>query len=1069
MPSSKTLSLVATLAMLCACLSLFLPSASAQTINGSITGKVMDQSGAVIPGAKIAVKNLDTGITREAETTIMGIYNALALPAGRYSVSFSAKGFQSMIRQPIEVQTTVSVTVDATLVTGGPTELISVVAEAPLIETTQSQISKTVGGTAILDLPGLNTLNGLALMMPGAVPNQNSRPGSGFSMNGGRTRSNNFTIDGANNNDQSLSVPRLNLVPEYLSEFSIITNNFSGQYGRNSSSVITQITRSGTNEFHGTERWVWTGNGFDSLSTGAKRTFNSFKSQGLSDYLALRKSRAVVVENLGVLSVGGPIKKDRSFFFVGYDVDRYRTTAVPAGVAISPASFDQLKACTQCGFASGTLDLLQKTFPLANDPTPRGTISVAVPGQPTIPVAIQQYSPGLNAPLSYGSNTWRWIIKNDTKLTNNNTLTSRYVIYDSADPGSPTFNPLNRVGQNLRDQSLTFNDTWVLTPTTLNEARFTYTRRSINFPEHFPQAFTISGFTSVGNTSYPQHRSDNGYEYTDNISFIKGRHTLKTGFNLYHVNLYSFFPANLLGSVTYNNLGDFLFDRQALFQKYTGQPDFTAITNELGAFVQDDFRVKPNFILNLGVRYEYDSAPFGYWSNAKSDINNFAPRIGFAWSPRSNGGFADKILGNAKTSIRGGFAMTYDQIFQNVLLNCFRAYPRGVNFSYGPYDSKGLFLQANQPTVPTPQQYVQQGYNVDALDYRYYSYNSRVAQPYTLQYTLGVERQLFNNYAVKVYYIATRGVKLIREREMNYGFLASAVNASPATYADVIKNLTFATSTPSASGPAYRVNPAIGGRGNGAGIAMSTYNSLQTTFEKRFSNGFQFLANYTWSSFIDDSDDILGGATNNTLAAVPFNFKLEKARSGLDTPQRLIMSYIYQFPFFKQQQGVLGRVLGGFELAGITTEASGTPYTIFNSNNALGIIPDSQLGVLTTSQRVSINLNGAPGTATGPGVTNPYYIANPQNSGIIGTLGRNAQRVGGRNNFDVSVTKDIRMFRERHHMVLRWEVFNLMKHRNFTTIPTNTVTNSTNAALFMNLGQTSVGGRTMQFLARYTF
>jgi hypothetical protein len=1043
-------------------------TAHGQTINGSISGKVLDSSGGVIPKAKVTAKSLETGLTRDTDADDEGVYHLRALLVGRYSVTFSAAGFAQVVREPIDVLTAVELTVDATLSPGATQEMVSVTAEAPLIETAQSQVSKGANTVEIMELPGLNSLNGLAVLQAGAVNSQNGRPGSGFAVNGGRTRSNNFTIDGATNNDETLSQPRLNLAPEYIEEFRMITNNFSGEFGRNSSAVVSQITRSGTNDFHGTERWTWDGNGFNGMSSGQERTFNSWKSQGLSDYLALRKARGVVVDNLGVLSLGGPVKKNKSFFFVGYDRQWQRQSVVPITTAISPDSFATLQA-NASSFAPGTLNFIKQNFPLANDPTARGTVNIAIPGGATIPVAIQQYNAAIAGALSYAYNAFRWIVKDDLKLTDDNTLTFRYIIQDQADPGTPAAIAVNRVGQNLRDQSATINDTWALSATTVNEARVTYARRALHFPENQGQAISIGNLPAIGSSNYPQYRIANDWEYTDNVTLVHGRHTLKFGANLAHLNLYSFFPANLRGTISYNSLSDFLFDKNATFSKYTGVPDFNPLTYELGTFFQDDFRVSPNLTLNLGLRYEYDSAPLGYFSNAKPDLNNFGPRVGFAWRPGSQGALG-RILGEGgKTSIRGGFSMTYDQIFQNVISNVFRNYPRGINYSYGPVSGQGLFLPANQPVVPTPEQYAAQGLNVDMLDYRNWSTNQRIAQPYTLQFSLGIERQIAHNYAVKVFYIGTRGIKLMREAETNYGFLASAVNANPATYASVINNLKLASSIPGVSGPAYRINPAIGGRVVGGGLAESTYHSLQTTLEKRFANGLQFQANYTWSSMIDDADDILGGAVNSTVPAVPFNFRLDKGRSGLDQIQRLVINYVYQIPIMKEQKGFLGRVIGGWEVAGITTEASGTPYTVFNANNALGTLNNGQLSTVVSNQRASVNQAGAPGTATSAGITTPYYIANPQNSGIIGNLGRNTLRTGGINNFDASLQKSIRVFRERHEVQFRWEVFDVFGHRNFTTIPANTVSNSTNLTTFLNLGQTSVNGRSMQFLLRYSF
>lgn len=1043
-------------------------TAPAQTINGSISGKVMDSSGAMIPKAGITAKNLDTGIARDAETDAEGMYHLRAMPVGRYTLTFTVPGFETLSRGPIEVGMSVDVSVDATLQPGASQQVVEVTAQAPLIESTQSQLSKGVDTRTIMELPGLNTLNGLAVLQAGVVNSQNARPGSGFAVNGGRTRSNNFIIDGASNNDETLSQPRLNLAPEYLQEFRMITNNFSGEYGRNSSAVVAQNTRSGSNEFHGVERWTWDGNGLNGMTSGQERTFNSWKSQGLSDYLALRKARGVTVDNLGALTLGGPIKKDKSFFFVGYDREWYRTSAMPTSNAISPDSFAQLQQY-QSSFAPGTLSYLKANFPLANDPTSHGTINIAVPNGPTIPVALWQYNPGLNGALSYATSFYRMLIKNDTKLSEKNTLTARYILQDSADPGAPTAIAVNRVGQNLRDQSATLNDTQVFSATTLNEARVTYARRALHFPEDMGQTIAITNLPTIGSQNYPQYRVANDWEYTDNLTLVRGRHTFKTGVNLAHLNLESYFPANLTGQIAYNSLSDFLLDKNATFSKYTGTPDFHPLTYELGAFFQDDFRIRPNFTLNLGLRYEYDSAPLGYFSNAKPDLNNFGPRFGFAWRPNAHGRLLEKIMGEGKTSVRGGFSMTYDQIFQNVISNVFRNYPRGINWSYGPVSGQDLFLPANQPAVPTPQQYAASGLNVDLLDYRNWQTNSRIAQPYGLQFSFGVERQLYNDWAVKVFYVGSRGIKLMREAETNYGFMQSAVNANPAAYASVIGMMTLSNSIPGVSGPAYRINPNIGGRVIGGPLAESTYHSLQTTLERRFSHGLTFTANYTWSAMIDDADDILGGAVNSTVPAVPFNFKLDKARSGLDQPQRLVITYVYEIPFHKDQKGFVGRTLGGWEIAGDVTEASGTPYTVFNANNALGTIPNGQLSTVVSNQRASINLNGTPGTATATGVATPYYIANPQNSGIVGTLGRNTLRTGGINSFDASLQKSIRLFKERHQMQFRWEVFDLMGHRNFTTIPANTVSNSTNLTTFLNLGQTSVNGRSMQFLVRYSF
>jgi len=1054
------------LLVLLSLLALLPPAGYAQTVYGSLTGTVYDPSAAVIPRAQVVIRSLETGQTREIQADDNGFWRMPSLPPGQYAVEVSAPNFGKLVRAPILVEPTVERTVDVTLQPGAVAEVVSVTAEAPLIEQTKAQLSRGVDSQTIMMLPGMNTLTGLALLQPGAAPNDLGRPGSGFVINGGRTRSNNFMIDGANNNDQSLQTPRQNLPPEVLGEFRIITNNFSAEYGRNFGSVVLQTTKAGTNEYHGALRWSWLGNGLDALSTNQQRTFNAQKAAGKNDKDALRAARAVMVRNQALFSGGGPIKKDHTFFFTSYDFDRRRSTASPIATTISPQGYRTLEA-NRSYFASGAVEFLKQMYPEANDPTSRGTLTVAVPGGPTLSIPLQQYNPSLTGALPYARNYHRGLMRIDTKLTSSDTVAVRYVIDDDFDPGSPPALLYNRVGQAGRNQNGAINHVHVVSPTLLSEARAVYGRRSYHFPENLPPQLAISGSSlpTIGNQNYPQFRTDNLYEFNNSWSWTRSGHTVRFGANVLRYQLNSFFAPSSRGVVTYPSFLDFLLDRNADFTQYAGTGLTPARTTEFAGFLGDDWRATSELTLNIGARYEYTGTPFGYFSNAKPDINNWSPRFGFAWSPRRTGGWLGKATGNGKLAIRGGYAISYDQVFQNILLNNARNYPRGVTVTLSGLNGMKLWDPKNFPSPPKPEDY--KG-DPNQLPVRLFSPNKRIAQPYGQQFSLGFERQFLNDYAFRLFYVGTRGVKLVREVEQNLGFQAAAVNANPSVYAGILPSLKPITSASGAI-TAYRRDPSRGSILVGDGYAQSVYHSMQVTVEKRFRQGLQFQANYTWSSFINDSDDILGGSDNRTLPAYPFAIKLDRGRSAFDQPHRFVANYVYQLPNVRDGRGLLGRLAGGFAITGVTTINKGTPYTIFNSFNALGILT-GQISTIHLSQRASYNPSGEPMTGTNPTVSNPRYIANPNNSGIIGNLGANTERVGNTFNFDFALLKDIKTWAERNHAIqLRWEVFNAFNHRNFNQVPARTVSSSTVLSTFMNLGYTDVGGRGMIFMARYLF
>jgi outer membrane receptor protein involved in Fe transport len=1034
------------LALLCVALSA--RTASAQTIYGSISGVVTDQQGAAVPGAKVTATNAATGAAREAITNQEGLYRVAGLPIGSYSVKVEKTGFQQQVNERVEVSVAVDSAANFTLGAGGVQEVVTVTESAALLETTQSQVAKVVDSTRILELPGRNNLNGLALLNPGVLPNQNGRPGSGFAVNGNRTRSNNFTMDGANNNDQSLSIPRQVLPPEAIGEFQMITNTFAAEFGRNAGSFVNVITRSGTNEFHGIAHFNWFGNGLNALTTAEERTYKAQRAAGRSDKEALRLARSVTVTSQYGGTLGGPIKKDHTHFFTSLDFNPFRTTVSNVSrVAFTQQAVDNLKANAAL-FAPGALDFLLKTFPVANDPTPQGSVNVTDPttGATITTVPFQRYNRTLNQGLANGTDFWRYLAKITTRINSKDNLSFRYLIDDFQNPGAPASIPGQEVGQTTRNQSFTINDVYAITTKLINESRLTYSRRNINFPENLPTALAVNGvgnaFT-IGNPNLPQFRVDNSYELTDNISYISGKHALKFGVNALRYDLNSFFAPNLRGSIVYPSLSGLLFDRNAAYTQFAGTGSVPARTYETGLFAQDDWRVNPDLTLNLGLRYEYVTTPFDFFSNAESDLNNFGPRLGLAWNPK---GFR-----NGRFVLRAGYGVSYDQIFQNILLNTARNYPRGVTIATGPVN--GARPYNGLPAAPSPEEYVRRGNNPDLLPLRLFSPNKRMAQPRSQQWTLGVQYQLGRDYVVKLDYIGTRGSSLVREIEQNIGFNAPLGNGQ-------------------------RKDPTKGSILVGDGYASSIFHAGQVTVEKRFSQTrfgqFGFNGNYTWSAFISDSDDVLGGQLNRTLPADPRNPQLDRARSGFDQPHRFVLSGVYIVPELFAGQRLVNRVLSGWELSTITTLASGTPYTVLNANNALGILGGGAVPTITDSQRVSINPAGqfplvtgvnANGTLINP---NAYFIANRVNSGVLGTLGANTQRTGGTANIDLSVVKNIKTL-ENQRLQLRWELTNLFNRRNFTTVPASVASDNTNMDLFLNLGQTNVVGRAMLFTLRYFF
>ena len=1033
--------------------------ALAQLTRGAVSGTVVDATGAAVPGANVTVRNVDTNITRTAVTNTDGFYRVPALDPGVYAVTVEMPGFASVENRAIDVRTTQEVTFDVAMKVSTLTETVDVTAEAGAVLLNKS--NPTIGMTATarqaVDLPlsAGRAVTNLALLSPNvsySVANGTTSVGqSNISANGQTSRNNNYTIDGTDNNDISVTLATTPVVPEGVAEFQVITNAYNAEFGRNSGAQLNIITRSGTNNFHGDLFEYYRGSTLNAMD-------NLEKASGRTDPPRFNRNQAG-------FTLSGPLVRDKTFFFVLGQIDRTRESGTLGAVINLP---------TQAGFASlrdlplgpgqtaqGRQQVLDQ-LGFLNDIYGTGLVmrnvrTVLVNG---VPVEIGTATVGRAQP----DDAWNGILRFDHRFGEKDSATIR-LIHNDRDVANFTsntnFGALFAARQTTKDTNLAASETHLFSGSVFNEVRFSYIRRDLQFPENDPTSptATITGFFTIGGSAnFPQGRVQDSFQLSDIVTVHRGRHALKFGTDIRRVILDNEAAFDSKGTFTFPNFQDYMNNLAGTFRQALQTASFTAKQWQTFWFAQDDFRVSSELTLNLGLRYEISSSPLGFFGATdpeslgalvpgpvQVDKNNFAPRVGFNWSPRSD----NKLIGDGRTVFRGGYGRGYDVLFYNILTVNGSNYPRVV------VGERTQVQNAYPNLLPVS---AVATFNPLAT---WVNTPEEAQNPESDLFSLSVQRELGRDYVLEVGYSGSRNRYGISQDQANPAIL------TPEQAASVASTLNQ-NSIPSTQ--LRRQHPEFGPRVLIATSAKSSYDALFASLNKRMSNGLQFGVAYTLSKLMSDGDESLALAFTSSSPQIPqdyLNIDAEWSRSAFDRPHRLVANYIWEIPFLKDAENdVVRTVLGGWQIAGVTQFQAGRPFTITtgvdsNGNGGGGdrpnfaggcdLTPDAESGDLRTFQD--------PGCFTVPRGTNGLPIANSLGSGSIG---RNTYRGPGFTNTDLSLLKRFR-FGGAHVLMLRVDALNVFNHDNVG----NPVSNMSSASYGLNTNDW--GERTLTLGVKYSF
>lgn len=808
-----------------------IPAFAQQAVaSATLAGRVEDSSGAAISGALVAITSLDKNQTSLSRSDEHGRYNFLYLPVGSYQLKVEHDGFQPVTRS-LSLSVGQALDLSVRLPIAGLTETANVTS-APVVETVRTQVAETVLSREVEDLPlnGRNYLD-LAALTPAvsrANPVSNQRfaetsavPGTQISVAGQRNINNGFIIDGLSANDDAADLPGTFFSQEVIREFQVITSGGIAEFGRASGGVINVVTQSGTNIWHA-------------------RGYGFLRNQRLDARNPVAPTKDPLTQTQYGASLGGPLKRDRTFLFGNFEQTRLHNAVV---VTILPSNISAINT---------VLDRIGYTGP--------------------------RISTGL---VPTGYTTTNFFIRGDHRINPLNALAVRYSFYDIDSLNARGVGGLNAAsrgtGLENRDQTIALSESATLSMRTVNEMRFQYTRSRLGAPvnDFVGPAITISGVANLGtSTSSPTARDLDLYEITDNITALRGANTLKLGADFIYNRVNITFPGALQGAYTFSSLANFQVDRYVTFQQAFGEPTLFQSNPNIGFFVQDEWRAHPDLTINAGIRYDLQFLP----DSIKTDRNNIAPRIGFAYA-----------AGGGKTVVRGSYGLYYERVPLRATSNALQrdgTKYRVASFSFGQPGAPGF------PDVATsfPQGFLPSITTIDP----------NIENAYTLQASLQIERELSPNTSLAVGYLHTRGLHLILSRNVN-------VPRFPASAG--VPNL-------------GRPNSNFANISRYEGSGDSYYNGMTVSFNRRFSHWAGARVSYTYAKAVDNAGNAFFFTPQDN-----FNLRDDRGRSDNDQRHRLTLSGTLAVPETKSDSA-WRRVVEGFQFSYIFNYGSALPFNI---------------------------------------------------------------------------------------------------------------------------------------------
>ena len=1014
-------------------------SANAQTHRGSIRGTLTDSTRTPLASAPIKLVHTDTNESRIAKSGDEGEFTVSALPPGSYRIEVEQTGYKKYSRL-VTLQVNQVLRLEITLEVGSINEELFVTAPETTLRKDSQSIGSVIENRQITGLPldGRNFLE-LSLLVPGAFPAAQGSASSvrgdfAFNVNGAREDSNSFILDGVYNFDPKLNSVGVNPPVDAIREFELLTSGYDASFGRNAGGQVNVVLKSGSNSFHGA--------GYEFFRNGALDARNFFAP---ADQKAPKYQR-----NQFGFVFGGPVVRNRTFFFADYEGSRVREGITR--VTNVPTLAERTGDFSQSLLAAPINPFTQQPFPENKIPdfliSPIGKAIAALYPAPNRNVPFANF---VSSPTLRDRND-SFDVRLNHSIAGSSELAVRYSFADRDlfEPFTgPSFPAVPGFGDNVprRAQNFMISETHILSPALVNEARFAFSRVSAsvlqeNFgtsinkqvalpdlatdPRDFGLSFiTISGFSPLGDEyNNPQQSVTDVFQVLDGASYASGKHLLKFGFDFRAIRQNAFRDVQSRGFLTFSN---FAFTGNALADLLLGFPAITGgarldnpqhlRTESYGFYVNDSFRLRPNLTLSAGLRYEYNSPPVDEFDRAslydpatqslvavgangiprsgyEADKNNWAPRVGLAWTLGSKG----------NTVLRAGYGVYYDQSSL--------APSEGLYFNSPFFDFNLFFTIPGLLTLtlddPFPSNFP------FPLPKSAFGFQRDLRTTYLQQWNLSLQRELGKSRVVEVAYVASKGTKLITARDINQPRPSPvSPNLRPVPQFD---DITFEESS-----------------------ANSNYNSLQVRFQQRLDFGLSFLGSYTWSKSIDNASGFFSSTGDPNFPQDSFNTAGERGRSNFDVRHRLSLSYGYDLPFGKGRRfvvgdGLLPTVLTGWQTFGIVTVQTGRPFTVA----LLSDIDNSNTGRST----LGFGANDRPNVVGNAELSDPSpdrwfntaAFAFPP-FGSFGDAGRNKLDGPGFVNFNTSLLKTTKL-REGLDLQFRAEAFNLFNHPNFN-LPDN--------------------------------